>query len=55
MPILGIKVDTQAMELRLPTDKIERLKETLHASMEDKMHLHETGDGILLSHGCKAV
>ena len=45
MPILGIEVDTQAMELRLPTDR-DREAEGDSTSMEDKTHLHEAGAGI---------
>ena len=57
MPILGIEVDTQAMELRLPTDKMERLKETLQAwKMKRSCTRRELESLIgLLSHACKVV
>ena len=57
MPILGIEVDMQAMELRLPTDKIERLKETLHAwNIKHTCTRRELESLIgLLRHACKVV
>ena len=57
MPILGIEVDTQAMELRLPTDKMERLKETLQAWKIKRSCTRRELESLigLLSHACKVV
>ena len=55
--ILSIEIDTQAGELRLPTDKLKRLRSLLQEWGDKRVCAHKELESLigLLNHACKVV